>query len=98
MILIGFSGCVGNSSTDAPDSWYETRDSLVNKKWERFYHSVASTAEKDADIKETWIFEDNGSCSFEIIKVFEDNEEKDTYYFRWVLTIDLIININDTRF
>lgn len=98
LFLSGLTGCTGASSNDSPDLWYDMRDSLINKKWERTYHNEATTADKEHYIKETWIFENKGSCSFEEIKIFKDNEEKNTQYFRWVLTIDLVININDTRF
>lgn len=98
LFLSGLIGCIGESSSDSPDYWYDTRDSLINKKWERIYHNEATTEEKEHDIKETWIFDNKGSCTYEEVRIFQDYEEKNTRYFRWVLTIDLIININDTRF
>ena len=93
-LLFGLIGCGGVGGHSVPDEWYDVRDSLVNKQWERDIHD-----EEENDIHEIWIFKNNGRGTRESIIIYKNGKEKrDIYEFPWVLTLELVININDARY
>lgn len=88
-----------NGSSGTPDEWYDVRDSLVSKPWERSFHNEAAYGEEENDVQEIWLFESNGKGSRESIITYKDGKEKkNRYSFPWRLTIDLVINIDDDRY
>ena len=91
-----FCGCADNSS-NIPNEWHEIRDSLINKEWTRVI--PVNNSKEETEIHETWTFNDNGSGMYRASLICNQNvKEEETWSFRWILTIDLIINMNDSRY
>lgn len=91
-ILSVFYGCTDETDYNHP-TYLKTREELTDKKWER------SFTELTMDIYETWTFESNGNGSCQVLYIYDNGAEEEwSYNFLWALTLDLVIDIDNSRY